>query len=287
MSQLDVTPKAEDTLIAVAVEEPATQALEVIDEATADLVAELTEAVECGVAAEAAAAAAPMEAAQVEAVEAAPVEPRRSNSRRSTLALTGDKPPRKRVPYPTPEAAEAAKPRKAAPVEVVRGESLKDGLKRVRKGLWHTGVPSDQEHSTTLVAREVHDTMLEVQGGGVFIREYLPSDMLVPESGEILLTPTPQRQDVAEKCRKQKQQVAEFYGYVVMHRVGQRFQYRLMAVPEGMQQGRKPPLSTHVRRILLLGSREEIQTARAFQLYTRKVRNADGVSTLVFAFAVH
>ena len=255
-----------------------------IDEATADLVAELTEAVECGVAAEAAAAASPVEAAQV---EAAPVEPRRSNSRRSTLALTGDKPPLKRVPYPTPEAAEAAKPRKATPVEVVRGESLKDGLKRVRKGLWHTGVPSDQEHSTTLVAREVHDTMLEVQGGGVFIREYLPSDMLVPESGEILLTPTPQRQDVAEKCRKQKQQVAEFYGYVVMHRVGQRFQYRLMAVPEGMQQGRKPPLSTHVRRILLLGSREEIQTARAFQLYTRKVRNADGVSTLVFAFAVH
>ena len=83
MSQLDVTPKAEYILVAVAVEEPATQALEVIDEATADLVAELTEAVECGVAAEAAAAAAPMEAAQVEAVEAAPVEPRRSNSRRS------------------------------------------------------------------------------------------------------------------------------------------------------------------------------------------------------------
>jgi hypothetical protein len=129
--------------------------------------------------------------------------------------------------------------------------------------------------------------MLEVQGGGVFIREYLPSDMLVPESGEILLTPTPQRQDVAEKCRKQKQQVAEFYGYVVMHRVGQRFQYRLMAVPEGMEQGRKPPLSTHVRRIMLLGTREEIQKARAFQLYTRKARNADGESTLVFAFAVH
>ena len=111
--------------------------------------------------------------------------------------------------------------------------------------------------------------------------------MLVPEAGEILLTPTPVRQDVVEKCRRQKQQLAEFYGYVVMHRVGQRFQYRLMAVPEGMEQGRKPPISTHVRRIMLLGTREEIQKARAFQLYTRKARNADGESTLVFAFAVY
>ena len=33
MSQLDVTPKAEDILVAVAVEEPATQALEVIEAA--------------------------------------------------------------------------------------------------------------------------------------------------------------------------------------------------------------------------------------------------------------
>ena len=249
----------------------------------------LTAAVEDGVAAEtqAKAEAEPAPAA-VEPPVAEPVAEKRSG--RLVLGLgEQQKPPqpRKRVPHASPEAAAAAATPRRQDKQTVRGETLKDGLKKVRKSLWHTGLLSDQEHSTTLVAREVHDTMLEVHGGGVFIRDYLPSDMLVPEAGEILLTPTPVRQDVVEKCRRQKQQLAEFYGYVVMHRVGQRFQYRLMAVPEGMEQGRKPPISTHVRRIMLLGTREEIQKARAFQLYTRKARNADGESTLVFAFAVH
>ena len=250
-------------------------------EVRAEIQAFLDEAVSAGIAAEEQARADRADAAAKEAL--APL-----------TSANFDNLPETHKAMPAPAAAtrrqpgEAPKPRnKDKRKPHVQGESLREGLSRVRGSLWHTGTPDDQQHSTTLVARSVHDTMLEAAGCDGLLKEYLPSDILVPEVGTTLLTPARLSERVKEKCRKGKVAVAEFYGYVVMHRVGQRFQYRLMAQPEGMEEGRLPSRQSHVKRVMLLGSEQEIQAARAFQVYTRRVRNADGVSTMIFAYPIH